>query len=222
MIIDPQVGWRRDDVSEYVQQNNFLGTLDVGGAVNHWLNPKPLACLDMVEGDCVLNFQGDISSHHGWEEILLHVAKRGKFDFAVCTHTLEDIRNPQLVLEMLPLVANEGFVSTPCKHTELQIQECDGEEYFSAMNTTGPYKGYIHHRWIFSVFEGVYRVFPKLPCLEVLKGLEWAEELEGGRSQELSFFWKDDIPFETFQNDWLGPNPVELITNYRHQLKLGL
>ncbi len=216
MIKDPNVGWRRDAVVEYAKGKKVI---DVGGALNHWFEPQPFCCLDILKGDCKLNFQGDVNMPLGWEEILEYVENHGKFDFAICTHVLEDVRNPPMILESLPLIAHEGFVSMPDKRTELQIQECNEPDTLERMGLKRAYRGYFHHRWIFTIRDEALWIFPKLTAIEVMKDLKWVEPRV---TRELSFFWEGDIPYKMFQDDWLGPNPWEYIINYSREIKEGL
>ena len=216
MIRQAIVGWDRDTVVGYAAGKKVI---DIGGAMAQWLEPKPMACLDIQKGSCEVNFQGDINMPQGWKAVLDYVNTHGKFDFSICTHVLEDVRNPPMVLDMLPLVANEGFISMPCKRTELQPQECDHEDTMKQMGTRRLYRGYIHHRWIFSVKSNTLWMFPKLPVIEVMDNLEWVEP---HTIQELSFFWEGGIPYKIFQDDWLGPNPWKMVENYRKEIQEGL
>ena len=72
------------------------------------------------------------------ENLPIHkvVKKSGKFDCAICTHILEDLRNPVMPLKMLPLIAKAGFVATPSDHAELARFK---------VGPTGP-RGWMHHR----------------------------------------------------------------------------
>lgn len=59
------------------------------------------------------------------------------FDFAVCSHTLEDIRDPIFLCSELQRVARRGYLETPSVLAELGI----GIE-------SRVYAGYYHHRWL--------------------------------------------------------------------------
>ncbi len=59
-----------------------------------------------------------------------------EFDFAVCSHTLEDIRDPIWVCEELSRVARGGYVEVPSRVLE-QTWGIDGQ-----------WSGYSHHRWL--------------------------------------------------------------------------
>lgn len=56
-------------------------------------------------------FKANVNLESDWEQVLEHVKQHGKFDFAICTHTLEDLAFPQVPLVMLGRIAHEGFVA---------------------------------------------------------------------------------------------------------------
>ena len=58
------------------------------------------------------------------------------FDFAICSQTLEDVRDPIWVCSELSRVAKAGYVETPAPIAEL------------AYSVAGPFVGWSHHRWI--------------------------------------------------------------------------
>merc|ERR1711957_664279 len=64
--------------------------------------------------------QIDIQSEKDWDKVLQHVAKHGKFNFSICSHTLEDLPNPRPVLRHLRHISLEGFIAVPTKFVELQ------------------------------------------------------------------------------------------------------
>lgn len=61
------------------------------------------------------------------------------FDFAICSHTLEDVRDPVRVCEELQRVARAGYVEVPSR-TEEQCPEIQG-----------PWVGWGHHHWLCDV-----------------------------------------------------------------------
>ena len=63
----------------------------------------------------------------------------GQFDFAVCSHTLEDVRDPVIVCRELQRVAKAGYVEVPSRL----------EEHMTGLS--GPWAGWAHHRWICEV-----------------------------------------------------------------------
>ncbi len=76
------------------------------------------------------------------------------FDFVICSHTLEDVRDPIRVCEELSRIGKAGYIETPSPLTELTW----GRE------NNAPWVGYCHHRWLVSVEynELVFRLKPHL------------------------------------------------------------
>lgn len=65
-----------------------------------------------------------------------------QFDFAVCSHTLEDVRDPVWVSMELERVAAAGYIEVPTLREELTY------------GIHGPWVGWSHHRWLVLVEEG--------------------------------------------------------------------
>jgi hypothetical protein len=65
-----------------------------------------------------------------------------QFDFAVCAHTLEDVRDPIWVCSELIRVAKAGYIEVPSRLEE-QIY-----------GIQGPWVGWGHHRWLTEVVDG--------------------------------------------------------------------
>jgi hypothetical protein len=61
----------------------------------------------------------------------------GQFDFAVCSHLLEDIRDPIWVCSELRRVARAGYIETPSRILE-QSRGVENPRHC----------GYYHHRWL--------------------------------------------------------------------------
>ncbi len=62
-----------------------------------------------------------------------------QFDFAVCSHTLEDVRDPVGVCAELNRVAKAGYLEVPSR-----IEE-------QSWGVVGPHVGWSHHRWLVDV-----------------------------------------------------------------------
>jgi 2-polyprenyl-3-methyl-5-hydroxy-6-metoxy-1,4-benzoquinol methylase len=67
------------------------------------------------------------------------MAAHGPFDFVICTHVLEDIRDPVFVMRQLRRVARAGFIAMPHEHFEVTNNE-------SRFLT-----GCSHRRWICTI-----------------------------------------------------------------------
>jgi hypothetical protein len=83
--------------------------------------------------------QLDICDHRSWP------FADGQFDFAICSHTLEDIRDPLWVCRELQRVAKAGYIETPSRAEE------------QTWGVHGPWVGWSHHRWLVDVVESRLR-----------------------------------------------------------------
>jgi SAM-dependent methyltransferase len=72
-----------------------------------------------------------------------------QFDFAVCSHTLEDVRDPIRVCRELSRIAKAGYVEVPSRLVE------------QAYGVEGPWAGWGHHRWLIDVVDGGLRFVHK-------------------------------------------------------------
>jgi hypothetical protein len=63
-------------------------------------------------------------------------------DFAICSHTLEDIRDPVWVCSELNRVAKAGYVEVPSRLEE------------QSWGRAGEFVGWDHHRWLIDVADG--------------------------------------------------------------------
>jgi hypothetical protein len=59
----------------------------------------------------------------------------GEFDFSVCSHTLEDVRDPLWVCSELMRVSRAGYIEGPARLEE------------QSYGFQGPWVGWGHHRW---------------------------------------------------------------------------
>lgn len=65
------------------------------------------------------------------------------FDFAICSHLLEDVRDPIWICSELCRIAKAGYIEFPSRALEQSL----GVEHPC-------YAGYYHHRWLVSVERG--------------------------------------------------------------------
>ncbi len=213
--------------------------IDIGGAHNPWAKDYTTAYLDILDIREYLKayphlltdkvkkadvFIGDICHPSGWEEVNAWVKANGKFDFSICTQTIEDIRDPIFVLEQLAKMSKMGFISVPCKHSELCVGiECSVPEHRAAWGTNSDFRGYFHHRWIFTIKEGRLHAYPKLSFIDHMTGLEWADRDNKDRYfHEMSFMWEGDIPYTIISDDYLGPNGKVILDLYRDTIREGI
>jgi FkbM family methyltransferase len=196
----------RTPVLEFLKEQKAacpdFSVLDIGAAVKPWAAEVLSATFDMNEcSTAPIHFLGNLNKHSDWAPILQHVSRHGKFSYSICTHTLEDLANPSLALEMLPLVSEAGFIACPSKYLELIRPE-------------GPWRGFIHHRWIFCLKDGEVVLVPKIPLIEYLA---FDNEKSWGQNpdvREVQIIWRKGLRFTVINGDYLGPTSPEVINMY--------
>lgn len=102
--------------------------LDVGGATNRL--PRADVVLDLLPGADVVR---DVCDREPWP------FADDEFDFAICSHTLEDVRDPIWVCSELRRVARAGYVEVPSRLEE------------QSWGVHGEWAGWAHHRWLIDV-----------------------------------------------------------------------
>tara|TARA_B100001113_G_scaffold273254_1_gene227920 strand:+ start:51 stop:704 length:654 start_codon:yes stop_codon:yes gene_type:complete len=140
------------------------------------------------------HFSKNLNHPDAWEEMVEYAKTYGKFDYCICSHTLEDLSIcMEYVSKKLPEIAKEGLISVPSKHCEFLKFELDKE-----------YRGYLHHKIIFTVNNDHVLVFPKASFID--SNLFDNIACTAKDKQELSIHWKQKIPIKIFNNGWMGPN----------------
>lgn len=68
------------------------------------------------------------------------------FDFAICSHLLEDVRDPLPVCRELMRVAKRGYIEVPSRAREIYAKA----RFFRLRSALGaiPEIGFYHHRWL--------------------------------------------------------------------------
>ena len=202
----------RADVINYINSRRQLNpnykVVDVGGAHGGWSAPYVDAIVDFNDISLqspIKHFKCDITNPNDYNELMTYVKQNGKFDFCICTHTLEDIMNPLFVCEQIEKISKEGYIAFPSKYRELARIE-------------GYYRGYIHHRWIFVPKEDYILSFPKINYIEH----PIFDKIENANNNvcDLSFYWKDCIKIKYVNNNYLGPNVSAVISYYNELLLL--
>jgi FkbM family methyltransferase len=186
-------------------RNPEFSVIDVGAAANSWSAPVLDATLDL--NDCAaapLHFRGNVNDVRSWDRVLEHVSRHGRFSFCICSHTLEDIAYPAVALEMMPRIADAGYVAVPSR-------------YLESIRPEAPYRGYIHHRWVFDAVDDKLTLAPKIPLLDFLTFAHEADWAKAPERFQFQLFWRGGIEFSVLNGDYLGPNKdavVEMYTNF--------
>ena len=211
--------------------------VDIGGAGNPWTASIVDAYADLRQVSGAQTIMGDINDPETWQRI-----RSEKFDFCICSHTLEDLRDPLFVLSELQRSFRHGYIAVPNKHVE-----------FSHIQSLH-YVGYGHHRWIFTLTPTELRVIAKWPFasyfsprrrwiaqikasaaagflrnllgrkggLSAIGPLPWWHSELAGPNHELAFIWKGELQFSSINQDYAGDSILALAKLYRDELAQGL
>ena len=125
------------------------------------------------------------------------------FDFVVCSHLLEDVRDPIAVCRELCRIGKTGYIETPTR-----IREIFAKDRFSLVNfLTGslPEIGFYHHRW-FVEAEGLHLRFTAKTLALSENRLHYITRSDIGRKlteQEsgLALFWDREFTCEEVFTD---------------------
>ena len=178
--------------------------IDIGAAANPWSADVLTATFDM--NSCAatpLHFMGNLNDSRSWDPLLRHVTEHGRFSYAICSHTLEDLAYPAVTLEMLPRVADAGYVSVPSR-------------YLESLRVEGPYRGFIHHRWVLDP-DTERQALMLAPKISLLEHLTLSDEERWSATPdrfELQMIWRNAISFKAMNNDYLGPTRNHVIGMY--------
>lgn len=203
----------RNEIISYILDKKKQGkftVVDVGGSHGGWSRNVIDAIIDFndspITNSNIKHFKCDITHPDSWNNIIQYIRDNGKFDFCICTHTLEDIMNPAYVCEQIVNISNNGYISVPSKYKELSRFELGNNSY----------RGYIHHRWIFDIVnDNVFLAYPKINYVENSNIFVQVANNDDNKS-DLSFFWKDNIDIRYINNNFLGPNVISVINYYNN------
>ena len=108
-----------------------------------------------------------------------------EFDFVVCSHTLEDVRDPIWVCEEMSRVARAGYIEVPARCEE------------QTRGVHGPWVGWSHHHWLIDVenqsLEFVFKPHLLQARPEFWVPLAWTEALPPEERVSI-LFWTGSIP----------------------------
>jgi len=128
-----------------------------------------------------------------------------QFDFAVCSHTLEDVRDPLSVCSELVRVAKAGYVEVPSR----RLETCRGIERPGMV-------GLSHHRWFVEPLDHELLFIPKYHFIHT----HWRYSFPKSFSRSLSaservsvLWWEDDFRFREHMVHGLAAQE-ETITSY--------
>lgn len=208
----------RQQVKDIIRENNYT-SIDVGAGVNYWSYPECTVVADILEVEQFSHynltdkpikkvFNLNLQNPSTWDELIEHVNTRGKFDFSICSHTIEDIVNPFEVLRLLVKISKRGFIAVPSKFDEFN---------FLYGNY---YRGNPHHKYIFDVIDDKLHIFPKMGFIENNTESDFIA-MSGNVGSQLCVFWEENIDYFIF-GDNVFYKDSQLIDEYYNKLKSNI
>jgi hypothetical protein len=193
------------DVKKIISDNDYK-TIDIGASLQFWSYPecKFVADIVKIEQEGVKFFDFNIQNKNTWTELLNYVEEHGKFDYSICSHTLEDVITPTDLLELLPKISKKGYIAIPSKYNEFMFL------------WDNKYRGNAHHKQIIDVKDDMICIYPKYPFIEVFE--ETDKVLENNLGNELVVFWEDEIPYKFFAQDNIFHSDGDLIKQFYKQI----
>jgi hypothetical protein len=109
-----------------------------------------------------------------------------QFDFVVCSHTLEDVRDPVWVCSELNRVARAGYIEIPARSEE------------QTRGVHGPWVGWSHHHWLVDVVDERVEFVLKPHLLhgrsEFWVDGQWLDE-QSPAAKVSSLFWEGSFDY---------------------------
>ncbi len=228
----------REFVKEFLRgkkKNGEYRVLDLGGAANPWCEEFVDVYVDLYPVDGKETILGNFFDDNLWIKI-----RKFRPDFIICTHVLEDVRDPLYLLKNILESAQTGYISVPNKHTELSTIE------------SRFYVGYCHHRWIFTLHDETLFAVAKFPVTSYFsssntawqfilsqplfkkildkffplwpggRALDWVEPNLAKGSNELGILFDGNLSFSYLNGDFAGQSYLELAELYRKNLRNGI
>jgi len=198
-------GELRDYVKTLIKENNYT-SIDIGATARFWSYPECKTVVDSypVPENDVLYFNVNIENMNDWTSVFEYVEKNGKFDYSICSHTMEDVFNPLELATILQKISKRGYIAIPSKFNEFT-------KLFS-----NQYRGDAHHKQFFDIVDDTLMVFPKFNWIETDDRSDLI--LNNYVANELTLFWEDELPIKVFGDGKPFIGDDSLINAYYNQL----
>lgn len=134
--------------------------------------------------------------------------KNKEFDVVLCTHTLEDLPSPFLIMDEMQRVAKKGLIVTPSMGTDMTFGVIDYTNWLTGARRT---PGEAHHKWFFIKDGKKIKILPKIYSILYTSDFQitgW------GGEKEMVYFWRGKIEYEEFS----GINIHAVIDEYQRFL----
>jgi hypothetical protein len=198
-------GAYRDTIKQIIKDNNYT-SIDIGASAYYWSYPECKVIVDAypVSQSDVLQFNINLEDRNDWKAIFEYVEVNGKFDFSICSHTLEDVFNPIDLILNLEKISKKGYIAIPSKY----------DEFTKLYNNK--YRGNAHHKQFFDVKNDTLVIYPKYSWIEIDERSDLISLANGPR--DIILMWEDNIPYKVFGDGKPFIGDDTLISNYYNEL----
>jgi len=170
--------------------------LDIGG----WERPfnRATHVLDILPFHSrkkINSFPKEMKEHFNKNTWIMHDIKNKlpfndkEFDFVICGHVLEDIKDPAFLAEEIKRISKSGYFEFPNRAYEMKNN-------VDPFLNSDRYVGFCHHRWMVEARNGVLIFTPKTLIHSAYKELRCVKVKE----KYTGFFWKNSFFFTKRDN----------------------
>jgi len=186
----------REIISRY-QIKSTDKVLDIGGSMKQRREIKVDTLVDIIRPEKAPYSASRLSAKNF---VRLDVTreqlpfKDREFDFCLCSHTLEDLTYPFLVIEEMSRVAKRGLIITPSMGADMVFSHIDITDWLTGARRL---PGGAHHKWFFIKEDKKLRVIPKnYPILYTrdFQVIRWRGE------EETVFYWERKIDYKEIKD----------------------
>jgi hypothetical protein len=133
-----------------------------------------------------------------------------ELDFVVCSHTLEDVRDPVFVCSEMIRIARAGYIEVPSRLEE------------QAYGFQGPWAGWSHHRWLIDITDGRIDFVFKHHVVHNRPSDHFPPGFRDGLTPEQrvqTLWWEDSFEFQErvfVTAEELDPHVAGFVASHRH------
>src|SRR6476469_899592 len=135
-------------------------------------------------------------------------------DFVICSHTLEDVRDPLWVCSEMIRVAKAGYIEVPSRLEE------------QTYRVQGPWVGWGHHRWLIDIVDGKLEFVFKHHVLHGRKSDHFPEAFRDALTPEQRVqvrWWEGSFEYEErifVSAEQLDPYLADYVARHRSDVSL--
>ena len=196
---------------EIISKYNLKATdkiLDIGGSMKQHSDIKIHTLVDIVHPKKAPYYPSELKAKK-FVQVDIQSTKlpfrKNEFDFCLCTHTIEDLNWPFMVLDEMARVSKRGLITTPSRGEDMVFTPFDITNWMTGGRRS---PGIAHHKWFFEKRgKTLYVITKNYPLLYSgeFQFTKWSGPLE------CQYYWESEIKYKVAQEIDFHP----LIMEYR-------